>query len=69
MKSLIAMGLLWILLGSGPIWAARPPQDVVQDTSARMLSALRQNRATLDRDPGRLYELVNQIVCPTLSSS
>jgi phospholipid transport system substrate-binding protein len=37
---------------------------VVQDTSAQMVEALRKNRVALDRDPGRLYELVNQIVLP-----
>ena len=65
MKKTIALGLLLLLLSSSALWAAaRAPQDVVQDTSARMVEALRKNRATLDRDPGRLYELVNQIVLP-----
>jgi phospholipid transport system substrate-binding protein len=64
MKKTIALGLL-LLLGSSVLWAAaRTPQAVVQDTSAQMVEALRKNRVALDRDPGRLYELVNQIVLP-----
>jgi phospholipid transport system substrate-binding protein len=65
MKKTIALGLLLLLLSSNALWAAaRAPQEVVQDTSARMVDALRKNRTTLDRDPSRLYELVNQIVLP-----
>ncbi|MDG4605005.1 MAG: ABC transporter substrate-binding protein [Candidatus Contendobacter sp.] len=65
MKKTIALGLLLLILGGNALWAAaRAPQDVVQDTSARMVDALRKNRTALDRDPGRLYELVHQIVLP-----
>ncbi|MDG4554336.1 MAG: ABC transporter substrate-binding protein [Candidatus Competibacter sp.] len=65
MKRVIALGLLLLALGGGAIEAAvRPPQDVIQDTSTRMIDALRQNRAMLDRDPGRIYGLVDQIVLP-----
>ena len=46
MKRVIALGLLLLALGSGAIEAAvRPPQEVIQDTSTRMIDALRQNRA------------------------
>jgi len=65
MKKTFILGLLMFILSGVTVWApARPPHEVVQDTSARMTDALRQNRAVLDRDPGRLYELVNQIVLP-----
>ncbi|MFZ4792062.1 MAG: MlaC/ttg2D family ABC transporter substrate-binding protein [Candidatus Competibacteraceae bacterium] len=65
MKKIIACGLLFVLLSSGVLWAAvRSPQDVVQETSARMLDALRQNRDTLRQDSSRIYALVNQIVLP-----
>ncbi len=63
MKRVIALGLLLLALGGGAIEAAvKPPQDVIQDTSTRMIDALRQNRAKLDRDPGQIYGLVDQIV-------
>lgn len=65
MKRVIALGLLLLALGGGAIEAAvKPPQDVIQDTSTRMIDALRQNRAKLDRDPGQIYGLVDQIVLP-----
>ncbi|HRD66953.1 MAG TPA: ABC transporter substrate-binding protein [Candidatus Competibacter sp.] len=65
LKRVITICLLCLALGGGPSWAtATPPQDVIQDTSTRMLDALRKNREVLDRDPSRLYELVSQIVLP-----
>ena len=65
MKKAIACGLLLLMLVSSSLWAAvKPPQEVVQDTSARMLSALRQNYAVLKQDSSQIYELVNQIVLP-----
>ncbi len=65
LKRAITTCLLLLALGGNPIQAAvTPPQDVVQDTSTRMLDALRKNRAMIDREPGRLYDLVDQIVLP-----
>lgn len=66
MKKIIALGLLLsMLLGSGVLWAAvKPPQEVIQDTSAQMLNALRQNREILRQDSSRIYSLVDQIVLP-----
>jgi phospholipid transport system substrate-binding protein len=68
MKKTLVLGLLLCLLGlwgGGPVWAtARPPQQVVQETSTQMLEALRKNREVLREDPGRLYGLVNQIILP-----
>ena len=40
------------------------PQELVRDTSSRMLSALRDEREAISRNPGRLYELVSDIVLP-----
>lgn len=65
MKRIIALFCLALLLGSGSAAAAvRPPQEVVQETSARMIDALRQNHAALRQDSSRIYELVDQIVLP-----
>lgn len=65
MKRIIAFGLLLLTLSSGVLQAAvKPPQDVVQDTTTQMINALRQNRAMLERNPSRIYGLVNQIVLP-----
>jgi phospholipid transport system substrate-binding protein len=65
MKKTIALGLFLLVLVNGALWAAvQPPQDVIQDTSARMLSALRQNYAALKQDSSQIYGLVDQIVLP-----
>ncbi|NNJ95038.1 MAG: ABC transporter substrate-binding protein [Halobacteria archaeon] len=40
------------------------PQELVRDTSSRMLSALRDEREEIANNPGRLYELVAEIVLP-----
>ena len=65
MKKIITLGLLLLMLGSDIVGAAvKPPQEVVQDTSARMIDALRKNSATLRQDSSRIYELVDQIVLP-----
>lgn len=40
------------------------PQELVRDTSSRMLSALRDEREEIVSNPGRLYELVADIVLP-----
>jgi phospholipid transport system substrate-binding protein len=65
MKKVIALGLLWLALGADPTWAAvKPPQEVVQDTSAQMIDALRKNSVALRQDSSRIYELVDQIVLP-----
>ena len=65
MKKAIACGLLLLMLVSSSLWAAaKPPQEVIQDTSARMLTALRQNYAALKQDSSQIYGLVDQIVLP-----
>ena len=65
MKKIIILGLLLLMLGSDIVGAAvKPPQEVVQDTSARMLGALRQNYAALKQDSSQIYGLVDQIVLP-----
>jgi len=65
MMRTLATCLLLLAFGAGTVRATgKPPQDIVQDTSTRMIDALRQNRQALDREPGRIYALVDQIVLP-----
>ena len=40
------------------------PQELVRDTSSRMLAALSAEREAIAQQPGRLYELVSTIVLP-----
>lgn len=63
MKKMIALSLLLLMLGSVGA-AVRLPQEVIQDTSAQMIDALRKNSAALRQDSSRIYELVEQIVLP-----
>ncbi len=61
-----AIGLVLIiwLAGAGTVWAVQPPQELVQQTAERMLDKLRAERQVIDQHPGRIYELVNEIVLP-----
>jgi phospholipid transport system substrate-binding protein len=60
------MGLIMLLalLGSAPSWAIQSPQDMVQQTAEQMLNKLRAERQIIDEHPGRIYDLVDQIVLP-----
>jgi phospholipid transport system substrate-binding protein len=44
--------------------SAVSPQELVRETSSRMLTALRDERDVIKQDSGRLYELVSTIVLP-----
>lgn len=61
--------LLAVLLASLAAVPARAagditPLELVQDTSTRMLAALKDERDVISKDSGRLYELVSTIVLP-----
>jgi len=61
-----AMGL-WVicaLLGSLSVAAAPNATDMVKQITNRMLSALIKQRAQIERDPTRIYGLVNRILVP-----
>jgi phospholipid transport system substrate-binding protein len=71
MKTLnpVAMGLLsllagMLLLGSQSAAAAESASAMVKTTSERMLSALEGQRASIERNPGRIYGLVDRILVP-----
>ena len=40
------------------------PVDLVRDTTSRMLTALNEEKTAIDRDQGRLYALISEIVLP-----
>ncbi len=62
----IVSGML-LLLCSSPLPAAdNDPQQLVIDTTERMLAALKEKRAELDKDPSLIYGLVKDIVLPHL---
>ena len=43
---------------------AGSPQQLVRDTSSRMLAAMRAEQDSISQDPARLYVLVEEIVLP-----
>jgi len=40
------------------------PVDLVRDTTSRMLTALKDEKAAIDQNEGRLYELISEIALP-----
>ena len=56
--------LLSVTVSAEPSTHDLSPQELVQDTSSRMLAALRDERQVIAENPGRLYELVSDIVLP-----
>jgi len=63
-RGLMVSFLLLAALLSAPVWAVQGPQEMVQQTAEQMLSKLRDERQVIDEHPGRIYELVNEIVLP-----
>jgi phospholipid transport system substrate-binding protein len=57
--------VLMLLLGTAGVAAEKiSPQELVRDTSSRMLVALRDEQEAIAADSDRLYELVAEIVLP-----
>lgn len=56
----------WVLLGlvSAPVFAAKEPQVLVQETSQLILAKLKQEKELLKAKPSRIYGLVNEIIIP-----
>lgn len=63
-KIFAALLLVWMAGFVGASAAAPPPQDLVKQTADRMLAKLKEERAVIRKDPGRIYELVSDIVLP-----
>jgi phospholipid transport system substrate-binding protein len=63
MKRFAIFGIVLLWLG-GALAADDSASTLVRDTSQRMLSALESHRAEIDRDPERIYPLLDTIVVP-----
>ena len=65
---MILKRLMSLLLIGGFIstaaFAAMPPQELVKETSQRMIKALQQEKTDLKKNPARVTQLVNEIVLP-----
>jgi len=65
MKRLIMTMMVLLGLVAGQAWTAeQSPEELVKQTSELMLDKLRQEKEVIKANPGRIYELVNQIVLP-----
>ncbi len=65
MKRYLTVVLSLALLAFGPpVLPGQSPQDLVHATSTRMLTKIRQEKTLIEQEPGRLYELVSEIVLP-----
>lgn len=58
----VLMGLSLMLAGEAV--ASQAPQALVEETSRLMLAKLKEEATTIKANPGRIYDLVNQIVLP-----
>ena len=61
-KAVVALLLMLGLMP--PALAIQSPQTLVQETSEKMLAKLKAEKELLKQEPGRIYELVNEIVIP-----
>ena len=65
MKRLTAILLLAMsLVVPGQVLASQPPQALVEETSQLMITKLREEKEAIKAEPGRIYELVDQIILP-----
>lgn len=60
---LIFLGLLWPVLSQA---ASMPPDELVRQTSEKILATLEKNKALYEKEPERIYQLVDEIILPNL---
>lgn len=58
---------LWMLLLSSSLFAASvQPDQLIRETSEKVLSALEQNKTKFENQPEEIHKLVNDIILPHL---
>lgn len=62
-KYLVNLSLIFLVTNS-IAYAEIGPQDLVKDTTEKMLAALKKERKVLEAKPELIYDLVNEIVLP-----
>lgn len=65
MRRFLTVILSLALMTFGPsMFASQPPEELVRNTSDRMLIRLQQEKTAIAEEPERLYEMVSEIVLP-----
>ena len=60
-RPLMAVVLVLLLFSSG-LRAAMPPDEIIRQTVERLIDELTERKAELERDRGKLYELVERVI-------
>ena len=61
----VAALIVWVALGGARLAAADPsPEELVKQTTDRMLALLTKNRSTIEADRSTLYGFVDEVVLP-----
>ena len=58
----IMTAVLVLLLFSSAVHAATPPDQLIRQTVERLIDELTERKAELERDRGKLYELVSRVI-------
>ena len=64
MKRIAVICVMLLGLVSTSVFAAIGPQQLVEQTSQTMLEKLKQEKELIKAEPGRIYDLVDEIVVP-----
>lgn len=65
MKIRVVNSLILILcMIAGTAQAAVPPEEVVKQTADAVIDRIKSQRAELDANPAKIYDLVNELVIP-----
>ncbi len=62
----IALALLLAVIGPPAAAELTPPQRVIAEVSDELLRVLREDRGLLERDPGYVHRLVDEVFLPNL---
>ena len=64
MKQLIARVCLFIILALPAVQAETDPETLVRETVTKMVDTLSANKAEFEKDPAKLFKLVEEIILP-----
>ena len=62
----LLLALLFSAIATGSFAAVVEPDELIKQTSEKVLSALEQNKEKYDSQPEEIFKLVNDIILPHL---